>query len=157
LILRDPSPGDFGWIVHRHGVLYAQEYGWDFRFEALVADIVAKFVQHFDPPKERCWIAEDDGRILGSIFAVRQTDEIAKLRLFYVEPDARGCGIGTRLVHECVDFARSADYKKMVLWTDSLLLAARRIYARSGFNLVETQTHSDYGENLTAERWELVL
>jgi GNAT superfamily N-acetyltransferase len=155
LILRDPSPGDFGWIVHRHGVLYSREYGWDFRFEALVAEIAAKFVRNFDPAKERCWIAEEDGRILGSIFAVRDTGETAKLRLFYVEPDARGSGIGTRLVQECVDFARSAGYKKMVLWTDSLLLAARRIYARAGFKLIETQIHSDYGENLTAERWEI--
>lgn len=156
-ILRDPRPGDLGWVVHRHGLLYFREYGWNVRFEALAAEIVAKFAQNFDPAKERCWIAEVDGRIAGSIFAVRDSDDVAKLRLFYVEPDARGSGTGSRLVRECIDFARSAGYKRMVLWTDSLLLAARRIYARHGFRLIETQAHSDYGENLTAEKWELVL
>lgn len=156
-ILRDPQPGDLGWVVHRHGLLYFREYGWDIRFEALVAEIVAKFVQNFDPAKERCWIAEVDGRIAGSIFAVRESDDVVKLRLFYVEPDARGSGIGSRLVRECIDFARGAGYQKMVLWTDSLLLAARRIYARHGFGLISTQPHSDYGENLTAEKWELEL
>lgn len=143
--------------MHRHGVLYAAEYGWDVRFEALVAEIVARFVQDFDPAKDRCWIAEEDERIAGSIFAVRESAGVAKLRLFYVEPGARGSGIGTRLVRECVDFARAAGYEKIALWTDSLLLSARRIYARAGFNLVEKQTHCDYGENLTAERWELNL
>lgn len=143
--------------MHRHGVLYAREYGWDVRFEALVAQVVADFARNFDPSKERCWIAEDDGRIVGSIFAVHQDDRVAKLRLFYVEPDARGSGIGTRLVRECVEFARSAGYSKMVLWTDSLLEAARRIYARAGFNMTQTHIHSDYGENLTGELWELQL
>jgi GNAT superfamily N-acetyltransferase len=146
-----------GWIVHRHGAIYFREYGWDVRFEALVAQVVADFARNFDPTKERCWIAEDGGRIVGSVFAVRESPGVAKLRLFYVEPDARGSGIGTRLVRECVEFARNAGYSKMVLWTDSLLEAARRIYSRAGFKMTQTRIHSDYGENLTAELWEVQL
>ena len=155
--LRNPRPGDMGWIVHRHGALYAQEYGWDMHFEALVAEIVARFVQNFDPTWERCWIAEKDGSVVGSIFAVRHTEDTAKLRLFYVEPTARGLGIGMRLAQECVDFARNAGYKKIVLWTDSCLLQARRIYAKLGFQLTQTEPHHSFGHYLISETWELMF
>jgi GNAT superfamily N-acetyltransferase len=146
-----------GWVVHRHGALYAQEYGWDMEFEALVAEIVARFVQNFDPAHERCWIAEKDGSVVGSIFVARQNGDTAKLRLFYVEPSARGLGIGMGLAQECVAFARRAGYKKIVLWTDSCLLQARRIYAKLGFQLTQAEPHHSFGHDLTSETWELML
>jgi DNA-binding MarR family transcriptional regulator/N-acetylglutamate synthase-like GNAT family acetyltransferase len=155
--LRQPRPGDMGWVVARHGAIYADEYGWDPHFEALVASIVAKFVDHFDPERERCWIAERDGEPVGCIFLVKATRTIGKLRLFLVEPDARGLGIGKRLVDECIRFARDAGYRKMRLWTQSNLLASRHIYARSGFRLIDSEPHHRFGYDLVSETWELRL
>jgi DNA-binding MarR family transcriptional regulator/N-acetylglutamate synthase-like GNAT family acetyltransferase len=147
--------GDFGWVVERHGVLYRQEYGWDLTFEALVASIVAKFVDRFDPELERVWIAERDGQRVGCVFLVRASRRVAKLRLFLVEPEARGLGIGHYLVHELLAFARSAGYHTVRLWTQSNLLAARRIYAQVGFNLVESEPNHAFGYDLVSETWEL--
>jgi DNA-binding MarR family transcriptional regulator/GNAT superfamily N-acetyltransferase len=157
-ILRPPQPGDMGWIVHRHGVLYAQEYHWDETFEALVATIVGEFVQRFDPKRERCWMAEKDGEIVGSVFVVKGDDETtAKLRLLLVEPSARGLGIGGRLVDECVRFARRVGYRKLTLWTQANLLAARKIYEKAGFQLVKGVPNHAFGHDLVSETWDLAL
>ena len=147
-----------GWVVHRHGVLYAQEYGYDENFEALVAEIVAEFIQHFDPRHERCWIAEKDGEIVGSVFVVKKSKTVAKLRLLLVERSARGLGIGKRLVDECLRFARQAGYKKMVLWTQSELPAARHVYQEAGFRLVQQKKHRSGGrDDLVAQIWDVKL
>ena len=156
-LLRPHQPGDMGWVVHRHGALYAHEFGWDERFEALVAEVVAEFLQNYDAKRERCWIAEKDGEIVGSVFLVRKTATIAKLRLLLVEPSARGLGIGKRLVDECIRFATQAGYRTMVLWTQKELQAARHIYAGAGFRLAKSERHRMFGPELTAETWELRL
>lgn len=156
-LLRDPQPGDMGWIVHRQAVLYAQEYGWNSEYEALVAEIVAKYLRDFDPRWERCWIAEQHGRVVGSVFIVREDDTTAKLRLLYVDPCARGLGIGGRLVDECLRFARQVGYKKMILWTNSVLVDARKIYERRGFELMEETPHHSFGKDLVGQVWSLEL
>jgi DNA-binding MarR family transcriptional regulator len=156
-LLRPHQSGDMGWVVHRQGVLYAQEYGYDETFEALAAEIVAKFIQNYDAKRERCWIAEKDGEIVGSVFLVAGSKTVAKLRLLYVEPAARGLGIGGRLVSECVRFARQAGYKKVKLWTQSELDAARHIYKKAGFHVVEKKRHHSFSKDLVAETWELAL
>jgi DNA-binding MarR family transcriptional regulator/GNAT superfamily N-acetyltransferase len=156
-ILRPHQPGDIGWIIHRQGVLYAEEYGFDMRFEALVAKIAAAFIENFDAARERCWIAERAGAAVGSVLLVKESDEAAKLRLLYVEPKARGLGIGSRLVAECVRFARQQRYRRITLWTNDILVSARRIYQAAGFRLVREEPHQSFGRDLVGQIWELPL
>jgi DNA-binding MarR family transcriptional regulator/GNAT superfamily N-acetyltransferase len=155
--LRTHRPGDMGWVVQAHGRLYFEEYGWDERFEALVAGIASAFVKNFDEERERCWIAEMDGEPVGSVFVVKKSKTVAKLRLLIVEPRARGRGLGRRLVEECIGFARAKGYRKLVLWTQSNLAAARKIYAKTGFKRVKRQPHQEFGVRLVGEYWELKL
>lgn len=164
-VLRAQRPGDIGWVVSRHGALYAQEHGWDMRFEALVAQIAAHFIEHFDPAREACWIAERDGQRIGCVFLVQARDEAtqavedgsAQLRMLLVEPSARGLGLGVALVAECERFARQAGYRRIRLWTNSLLLAARGIYQRAGYRLLASEPHHSFGKDLVGETWELSL
>lgn len=156
-ILRPHQPGDIGWVIQRHGMLYAHEYGWDETFEALVAEITAKFIKEFDPKRERAWIAEKDGENIGCVFLVRQSDEIAKLRLLLVDPKARGLGVGKRLVEECIKFAKVKGYKKITLWTNDILTTARRIYEQTGFTLIAEERHHGFGHHLVGQTWELEL
>lgn len=157
-LLRTHQPGDMGWVVHRHGDLYWREHRYDERFEGLVAGIVSQFIKRFDPRRERCWIAEKDGEIVGTVFLVKKSKTVCKLRLLLVEPAARGLGIGRRLVAECVRFGRDAGYKKMILWTQSELGAARHLYKDAGFRLAGRQRHHSWGcRNLISEVWELKL
>ncbi len=157
IILRSHQPGDMGWVIQQHGLLYARDYGWDISFEGLVADIAAQFLKNFDPGCERCWIAEINGRQVGSAFLVKHTEEVAKLRLLLVAPPGRGLGLGKRLVDECVAFARTRRYRKVTLWTQSMLLAARGIYEKAGFVRVSSEPHHSFGQDLVGETWELTL
>ena len=156
-ILRDPRPGDMGWVVQSHGALYAREYGFDSSFEGLVAEIAGKFLTSFDASRERCWIAELDGVQVGSVFLVRQSDDVAKLRLLLVDPAGRGQRLGQRLVGECIAFAQACGYRRITLWTQSILLAARKIYQDNGFVLVATEPHRSFGQSLIGETWEREL
>lgn len=155
--LRKHRPGDMGWVISAHGSLYAQEFGWDESFEALVAEIAVGFIRKFNPERERCWIAEMDGEPVGSVFLVQQSKTVAKLRLLIIDPKARGYGLGKQLVGACIAHARNLGYRKMTLWTQSSLLAARHIYKEAGFRLVETEPHNSFGVELVGEFWTLKL
>ena len=156
-LLRNHKPGDIGWMVHRHGVLYAEEYGFDETFEALTAEILARFIQSHDPKRERIWIAESHGEQIGSVMIVDGGKGVAKLRLLLVEPKARGKGIGKQLVNECIDFSKRNSYRKITLWTQSILKEARHLYSNAGFQIIEEKRHTSFGHDLIAETWELEL
>jgi DNA-binding MarR family transcriptional regulator/GNAT superfamily N-acetyltransferase len=156
-LLREHRVGDMGWVVARHGQLYWQAHRWDVSFEALVAEVVAQFIRNYDPTRERCWIAELDGEPVGCVFLVKASEEVAKLRLLLVDPKARSVGLGRRLVEECVRFAGQCGYKTVTLWTQSILVSARRIYKHAGFRLVSTAPHTSFGHELVGETWELSI
>jgi DNA-binding MarR family transcriptional regulator/GNAT superfamily N-acetyltransferase len=156
-LLRSHRPGDIGWVVSRHGALYAQEYGWDISFEALVAEIAAQFIRSYDPAREHCWIAEIDGEPVGSIFLVKASDDVAKLRLLLVDKKARGLGVGRALTEQCIRFAKDAGYRSITLWTQSTLAAARGIYQRAGFQQAKEEKHHSFGVDLVGETWEMKL
>jgi len=155
--LRHHESGDMGWVIQQHGLVYRQSYGWDESFEGLVAQICADFINHYDPQKERCWIAEMQGEQVGSVFCVKASEDVAKLRLLLVVPKARGLGLGTRLVEECIRFAKRAGYKKLTLWTNDNLVEAVRIYQKKGFNLVEEENHHSFGQDLVGQNWDFML
>jgi DNA-binding MarR family transcriptional regulator/GNAT superfamily N-acetyltransferase len=157
IILRDPRPGDLGWVVARHGELYAQEYGWGENFEGICAQIVADFVAKYDPNCERGWIAEMDGQKVGSVFLVKDTEKVARLRLLLVDPAARGRGLGTRLTDECVRFARARGYQSITLWTHQVLTVARHVYERAGFRLTSSEARRSFGQDVVSEYWDLTL
>jgi DNA-binding MarR family transcriptional regulator/N-acetylglutamate synthase-like GNAT family acetyltransferase len=157
IALRQPQPGDLGWVVARHAELYAREYGWAENFEGLCAQIVADFASKYDPKRERCWIAEMDGRNVGSVFLVKDSEDVARLRLLLVDPAARGRGLGTRLTAECVRFARQSGYRSITLWTHSVLTAARHVYERAGFVLTSSEKRRSFGQDVVSEHWDLVL
>ena len=156
-VLRPPQPGDMGWVVQRHGVLYAEEYRWDSSFEAMAAELVCAFVRNFDSERERCWIAEREGVNVASVFLMKKSEHVAQLRMLLVEPHARGLGIARRLVQECTRFARHAGYSEIVLWTNSVLVGARRLYETEGYVLVDAAPHHSFGQELVGENWRLVL
>lgn len=155
--LRQHEPGDMGWVIGQHGRLYSREYGWDESFEALVAQICADFLKTYDPEKERCWLAEMQGETVGSVFCVKASDKVAKLRLLLVDPKARGLGLGSRLVDECIRFAKRTGYKTLTLWTNDVLTQARQIYEQKGFKLVEEEAHHSFGHDLVGQNWTLQL
>jgi GNAT superfamily N-acetyltransferase len=155
--LRDPEPGDLGFIVHQQAALYAKEYGWDWTFEALISQIVADFIREFNPVMERCWIAELDGKIVGSAFVVKQSEQVAKLRMLYVHESMRGQGLGKRLVNECIEFAKAKHYQTIVLWTNDVLTAARHIYETTGFKLLDESSHFSFGHQQKGQNWSLDL
>jgi DNA-binding MarR family transcriptional regulator/N-acetylglutamate synthase-like GNAT family acetyltransferase len=156
-ILRPHRPGDMGWVASRHGALYADEYGLNHMMEVYVAEVVAKFLRDFDPAREHCWIAEQDGAPIGSVMLVKESETVGRLRMLIVEPKARGLGVGRRLVEECIRFARQAEYSELTLWTHSILIAARRIYDSVGFRIVDTEVHDEFGPELVGETWSLRL
>ncbi|HEY4355488.1 MAG TPA: helix-turn-helix domain-containing GNAT family N-acetyltransferase [Acidobacteriaceae bacterium] len=156
--LRPPAPGDLGWITHRQAVLYSSEYGWDWTYEGLVSQILGDFVAHYDAGREDAWVAEANGSIVGSVFLMKTGDpKLAKLRLLYVEPSARGLGVGTRLVRACIDRAKALGYERLTLWTNDVLISARRIYEAAGFRLMKQEKHRSFGHDLVAQTWELDL
>ncbi len=157
IALRDPQPGDLGWVIQQHGEIYAREYGWNSEFEALVAGIVAGYIKNLQPEWERCWIAQLNGQRVGSAFVVRKSKTVAQLRMLIITPQARGLGLGGWLSDECIRFAQDKGYRKLVLWTNSCLSAARAIYAARGFVLTHSEAHHSYGHDLVGETWELKL
>lgn len=157
IVLRGLQVGDIGWVAHRQGILYAQEYGWDGTFEALVAEIAAQFVKNFDAEWEKAWIAESEGQVLGSVFLVKVSEQEAKLRLLYVEPEMRGTGLGRRLTQECIAFAKARGYQQLTLWTNDILHAARHIYQSAGFVLLSEEKHHSFGHDLVGQYWALDL